>query len=196
MPTDLVAIVREKLNNDEARAKARAILGPTTPTKGGAITASGVKPATPTDNRCLLLDVSGSMGAEIEPGKTAWDALNRLSLQFAGVRRIAFSTSAHAISTGSLPRPNGGTDMAAAFEMMKKIGCRHGVLITDGEPNDEFTALNAAKGLRLDIFYVGAGARPAFLDRLAAQCGGTAQSASLKSASKHALEVKIKGLLT
>jgi hypothetical protein len=145
--------------------------------------------------QCLLLDVSGSMAEDCEPGRSKWDALRKMLGNFFGVRMYAFASECIPCSmsiVGGLA-PGGTTDMAKAFRVIKRAGVGSLILITDGEPNDEEDALRAAAGLRIDIFYVGAGPRPSFLDRLAAACRGTAQTANL--AKPQELTAKIKPLL-
>jgi hypothetical protein len=143
--------------------------------------------------QCLLLDCSSSMEEDVEPGTSKHDALRRLLPQFLGTRRFAFSDACAAVS--ALPAPNGTTDMAGAFGAIKRAGVRHAVLITDGVPNSEAAALREAKGLRLDIFYVGAAPRPAFLDKLAAATGGTSHSSTLNTRGAGRLTAAVKQIL-
>lgn len=136
--------------------------------------------------KCLLLDVSGSMAEECEPGRSKWDALQALmpSLAVFGVRVFAFANSCVSMSVAGLPRPGGGTEMGAAFRTVKAHGAHNIVLVTDGLPSDEADAIRAAAGLKVDIFYVGPAPRPAFLDRLARATSGSAHSANLAAPRK------------
>ena len=143
--------------------------------------------------QCLLLDCSSSMEGDVEPGCSKWSALRRLLPQFLGVRRFAFASDCRSVT--DLPRPSGTTDMAGAFAAVKRAGIRHAVLITDGEPDSEAAALREAKGLRLDIFYVGPPPRPAFLDQLAAATGGTSHSSTLNPRGVGRLTASVKQIL-
>lgn len=129
--------------------------------------------------RCLLLDTSGSMSEDVEPGQSKIDALRSLALQFPHERKFAFASGCTEVS--QIPQPGGTTDMAAAFAHIKKeAGIRHAVLITDGLPDSEGAALREARGLRLDILYVGPPPRPAFLERLAQATGGSFHATTLR----------------
>lgn len=153
----------------------------------------GVSRADP-QGQCLLLDVSGSMAEHVEPGRSKWQALTELLPQFSGVARYAFSDACSRV-TAQLPPASGGTDMANAFRAIKSAGIRHIVLITDGKPDDEESALRAANGLRIDILYVGPLPEPDFLARLAKSTGGTRQATTLKRATQAQIVAKARALL-
>ncbi len=143
--------------------------------------------------QALLLDCSASMREDAGEGKTKWEALRSLLPQFGPARRFAFGS--RCLETAALPQPNGSTDMADAFATLKRAGIRHAVLITDGEPDDENAALREARGLRLDIFYVGPPPAPPFLARLAKATGGTAHTSSLRDAAAKRLVARVKEIL-
>jgi len=67
------------------------------------------------------------------------------------------------------------------------------VLVTDGLPDDEESALREASAIALDIFYVGPAPKPEFLDRLAraAKAGSKAELASLSAGSSLKRQVNL-----
>jgi hypothetical protein len=145
--------------------------------------------------RCLVLDVSASMASECEPGVSKIRALRRLVAKLPAVRTYAFAMSVREVTSSAIPDPSGSTDLAAAFARIKRDGYRSAVLITDGEPDSEEAALDSARGLQLEIFYVGPHPQPDFLRRLAAITGGQAHAADLGRSGREELETKIRGLL-
>lgn len=157
--------------------------------------ASGTQPVSP----CLILDVSGSMEEMCEPGRRKIDALRKLVMDLGSAPRsiYAFSEDVELVSAATIPEPAGCTWMHRAFERVKADGCTAAVLITDGLPSvDERIVLAAAKGLHLEIFYVGPPPKPRLLDKLAAMCGGKAQQADLRQVARKQLQATIRGLLT
>lgn len=138
-------------------------------------------------SKALLMDISGSMmGGPIE-------RLREIAEDFKGVRRFTFSDYCKEVPMrDKIGGADGGTNMAGAFCSIKDAGILHCVLITDGQPNDKKSALHDARGLKIDIIYVGPEPRPKFLDDLAASTGGTTESVSLQSL---AIEGKITKLL-
>lgn len=137
---------------------------------------------------CLLLDISSSMnGLKIAKLRTLAD-------QFKGTRRFEFSTWCQELAfTEQISDDGGGTAMHVAFEFIKKAGIKHTVLITDGEPDNEQLALDAAKGLRIDILYVGPDPAPDFLRHLCRGTGGKYGDVTLDDIKS--LTTRIKGML-
>jgi hypothetical protein len=84
---------------------------------------------------------------------------------------------------------------ARAFNRVKSDGYSSAVLITDGLPDDESQALNSARGLSMEIFYVGPAPKPGFLDELAAIAGGQAHAADLGRTGRQELETRFGGYL-
>lgn len=146
------------------------------------------------DTECLLLDVSGSMRDVCDNRSTKENELWKLAAQFPGVRRFAFASSCEEIPESQIRHAGGGTNMAAAFMDLKAKGIQHAVMITDGMPDNAAAALAAAKGLQVDVFYVGPDPAPQFLRDLATACGGSYGQATFGSGSK-ALEAGVRGLL-
>jgi hypothetical protein len=133
----------------------------------------------------ILVDVSGSMSdTDSRGGRSRYDvACEELAILQNGnpgkIAVLAFSNNTIFVPTGQPPLLGGGTDLAGAlkFAKMADTGDMRFVVISDGEPADQGTALSEAaqyKG-RIDVVYVGPEERPSgreFLRRLAALKGG------------------------
>jgi hypothetical protein len=145
--------------------------------------------------RCLVLDVSASMASEYEPGVSKIQALRKLVAELPAAPTYAFATGVRKVTSARIPEPDASTDLAGAFDHIKRDGHHSAVLITDGQPDSEEAALDSARGLQLEIFYVGPPPKPEFLDQLAAITGGRAEDADLSSYGRQELETKIRGLL-
>lgn len=145
--------------------------------------------------RCLLLDVSGSMAEDAGDGKKKIAALRQIVLDFPHERKFCFSSDCE--ETDQIPSPSGGTNLALAFCILKRASIRHAVLITDGLPDSEQAALEQVKDgrLKLDIFYVGPPPAPSFLTELATLTGGQFQSSTLKTSEQPRLTQAITALL-
>ena len=153
----------------------------------------------------LVVDMSGSMGANDAPGGISrYDAaeqeLRQLQKQLPGkVAVVAFSNSPQFCPGGVPPRMGGSTDMGAALRFVHAAdGCAQIVLISDGEPNSEAETLAVAREFahKIDTVYIGpesghyARGR-SFLEKLAAATGGT----SMKSAAPGLLKEQVESLL-
>jgi hypothetical protein len=104
-----------------------------------------------------VLDVSSSMGDHLGPPLTRKiDKLRELAARFPDTRKFEFSSSAREIQPGEqISDPQGGTAMHIAFNVARTGGVDHIILVTDGEPDSKELALATARGLRIDVFYVG-----------------------------------------
>lgn len=132
----------------------------------------------------VLIDTSGSMSAHDAPsGQSRYDAacreLGMLQAKHPGkVGVIAFSSSVVFCPGGVPPFLGGGTDLTAALDYCHLVnGLCELVVISDGEPNDERSALASARRFDQSVIstvYVGpeGGSGQAFLRRLAAASGG------------------------
>jgi len=136
----------------------------------------------------LIVDMSGSMGANDAPGgisryEAAEAELRRLQEQFPGkLAVIAFSDIAEFAPTGIPRRIGNGTNLAGALRFVKPAdgtGIKF-IVISDGQPDDEQAALDVARTFtdRIDCVYIGpedggAWGGRAFLERLAKASGGT-----------------------
>lgn len=142
----------------------------------------------------LLLDVSGSMGEWCSANKRKIDALRELADEFKDVRRLVFSWGVDELKTSDqVPEPSGETSMHLAFMECKKLGLTHLVMITDGIPDNEQSALKHARGLKIDVFYVGPDPALEFLRELARETGGSYGKASLDLRKE--LEGRVRALL-
>lgn len=145
--------------------------------------------------RCLLLDISGSMAYPAGTGRTKFEELKRAIAEFRSERVFVFSNDCEERGgVDDLPEyPAGGTMMDIAFETVKGKGIVHAIIVTDGCPDSESRALQAASGLCLDILYIGPPPVPGFLGDLARVTGGQFGTASF--AVQGQLTTKIRGLL-
>src|SRR5208337_3398430 len=120
-------------------------------------------------NICLILDVSASMSCDVEPGKSKINALRDTVLGIVGNPVcIEFSTEARVASKNKISNPKGQTYLSRALELAKDQGFKDCLILTDGDVSnpDKPIALEQAKGMNLQIMYIGAGPRPEFLDQL------------------------------
>lgn len=146
----------------------------------------------------LLIDISGSMGEYVGDNKTKYehvrDILKKLPSE---ITTYGFNDVCEKFENSALPEPCGGTNMAWAFFRMKNNKHSEIILITDGEPNSEKDALNAAKELnKIDIIYIGPEPMPDFLKKLAKATNGNFTNVDmLATGAGLQLENKIKGLL-
>jgi hypothetical protein len=129
-----------------------------------------------TAGRVILCDVSGSMnGPRIARlreylGEVWPESRARLAAFANGFRWVE--------SPDRLPSPMGGTNLAHALVEVGKAFPAHVVVISDGEPDHEESALRAAAMLpgSVDVFFVGDDddlQGRLFMGRLAAAGGGT-----------------------
>ena len=148
----------------------------------------------------LLIDISGSMADWVESNEG--ESFSKYQLMLTLLEKIPQNITKYAFDSGIeeitdiLPLPRGGTDMSRAFDYVKKKGKKEIVLITDGEPDSEKDALLSAKGLKIDIIYIGQQPQPAFLDKLANATGGSFTNIDLiQAGSVLELENKVQLLL-
>ena len=155
-----------------------------------------------TEDVMLLVDVSGSMAAEIEPvkqypgephrqGKRCIDALREVvndlkSQSNEPIPMIAFGLSdmSSVNFVHDIPEPGGGTPLAAALDLAREYGANRVVVISDGIPDDQNAAMEAARRFagRIDVVFVGVPGDHGsiFLDELARKSGGKRFEGSLK----------------
>jgi len=149
-------------------------------------------------NKPLVCDVSGSMDAYVEDSNLrAIDVLRECVENFEGAPMYAFHSFPERIYHSSkLGEPRGGTEMASAFDLVKKDSFKEIILITDGQPNNESAALKSARGLKIDIIYIGPPPTPTFLEKLAKVTGGKFEKLSLIGpAASKSLEDKVRLLI-
>lgn len=145
----------------------------------------------------LLLDTSGSMLDMAEPGLAKIEALNQVVKLLNPEACYDFNYTCQKADKNTRFEASGSTNLLDALETVKADGHKEIVLVTDGEPtSDRDLTLAAAKNLKVEIVYVGPEPRPQFLDQLAAVCGTTIISASMKRKELKKLQRHISGLLT
>ena len=151
-----------------------------------------------TEKSCLLLDVSGSMDDPAEPGVRKITALRSVVAGLSAPAIFAFSRRCRRVTRETIPNPDGGTALHIALAHVRARGMTRVVLVTDGLPDDEQAALDQARGLALEICYVGPAPQPEFLSRLAAaaRAGSSATQCSLASGDRAKLAQRMTLLLT
>ena len=124
----------------------------------------------------FLIDTSGSMDDRVKKVRKI-EAVREVMAMIPNANKICFSSNVHI--TDSIPEPNGGTNMARAFEYvatMKGSNPKKIVIVSDGEPDNKALAFNSALKLHIpvDVIYIGAeGDRgEAFMKELASKTGG------------------------
>lgn len=123
----------------------------------------------PQENRCLLLDTSGSMSSNDDTGRRKIEALADLIQDFPHEVKFTFNDDVSKFKNEDDLVPEGSTRLATALVTVHDRGMRHVILITDGRPTESRRfCLEAAKTIeRLDILYVGPEPAPKFLEELA-----------------------------
>jgi Mg-chelatase subunit ChlD len=138
----------------------------------------------------LLVDCSSSMSAYIRTGGTRIAKLRQVvdDLREQGPVPVAEFSGRGVRVVDSVPAPQGGTPLADAIEFGHREGANHLVVVTDGCPNSETAAFDAARRFAnvIDVFYIGdgndRGAR--FAEELAKMTGGTAHLTDLCDGKK------------
>lgn len=131
----------------------------------------------------LLLDTSGSMSGEVEPGLRKIDALREIVKGLPNGPTYSFNSTCIKISRDEIPEPMGGTVMSLALHMIKADGHKKVVVVTDGNVNsfDQEATLSEVSGIELQILYVGPDPMPDFLSTLAQASGGFCSAEDLKN---------------
>lgn len=134
----------------------------------------------------VIVDTSGSMSAnDSRDNKSrytvACEELAQLQANLPGkIAVIAFSNEVAFCPSGIPTNYGGGTELATALQFTKvadNIPGMRFILISDGEPHNEQTAMAVARTYKnkIDVIYVGPEDRPTgrtFLQRLAMATGG------------------------
>src|SRR5690606_21290112 len=107
----------------------------------------------------ILCDTSGSM-AERAGAKRKIDHLREAlrSVFRPGITIIEFNSVPRVVeSPNDISEPSGGTDMASGIRLAAAETPERTIIISDGEPNNESDALEAAKHLSgtIDVIYCG-----------------------------------------
>jgi len=104
----------------------------------------------------ILADVSESMAAQAWGGQRKIDVL-RAALSTAPPARVIAFASAPVLVIGALPEPSGSTAMHRGLELAASLAPAHTLVISDGQPDDEASALTIAERVPgvIDVLYVG-----------------------------------------
>lgn len=162
------------------------------------------KPKSPESACCLLLDISGSMSERIKDNYDYYDSeredgleprrvdqmfkVVRETPECQGLTTFVFSASCRILET--IPaeddhfRTESSTNLSDAFLTVKAAGYYNAILVTDGCPDSEYAAINAAAGMKLGIIYIGKPPIPEFLERLAKATDGTFEIADMRTTSQ------------
>jgi Mg-chelatase subunit ChlD len=129
----------------------------------------------------LLVDCSSSMREPIRSGERRIDALRKVvaNLRSTHPVPVAAFPGTHGVElVDSVPEPRGMTPLHWAIEFGTRERANHLVVVTDGEPDSEPAAFEAARafGGPIDVFFIGdagtsRGAQ--FARQLAEATGGT-----------------------
>jgi Mg-chelatase subunit ChlD len=149
----------------------------------------------------LLVDCSGSMADRIQTGERKIDALRTVVTNLRTTHPVpvaAFgSRSGAVVIVETVPEPHGNTPLDKAIDFGAQAGATHLCVVTDGQPNSEALAFDAADrfGKPVDVFYIGNGHDYGlkFAQELARRTGGTCHLSDLGKPKE--LEQKIAGLL-
>ena len=144
-------------------------------------------------DKALLVDISGSMSDLAYEGETRFSIMEKVLAKLPKINLFAFNSECKRVAF--LSNPYGGTDLANAFYMVKSEGFKKTTLVTDGKPDSESLAFEAANGLWIDIIYIGPRPVPTFLMDLAARFGSLMDNPLVTDGSSLMLEKKIQGLL-
>jgi hypothetical protein len=123
----------------------------------------------------FLLDVSGSMNEKVGKERKI-DHLRDVMSSYPNANKFCFSDDVY--NKQNIPEPNGSTNLAKGFRYLQntEFKAKRVVLVSDGEPDNESSALNEANKLfvPVDIIYIGdKGSRgERFMERLASSTGG------------------------
>lgn len=134
----------------------------------------------------IVCDVSTSMdehAGALRKIDILRDALKSVVLQYPGARILAFS-SAPQWSSANLPEPSGGTALHLALRLAATLRPAGTVVLSDGEPDNDDMALEAAEQMtgKIDVIYCGPDSNKKarnFMYRLARRGGGTAVQVNL-----------------
>lgn len=153
------------------------------------------------ENILLLLDCSGSMGSSMRNGKQRIEGLRETVRDIQSekeLRMVQFGSGFEPSFVTAVPNPAGGTPLHTAIDFSRTSGAGRLIVISDGCPDSEAFALEAATrfGGRIDVVFVGdPGERgEIFLKRLAESTGGESFTGDLSLPKE--LAGAVLGLLT
>jgi hypothetical protein len=111
----------------------------------------------------LLVDASGSMSSVVKSGERKIDALRTVVKTLRETHPVPVAAfgccGRQTIMVDVVPEPSGGTPLAEAIDFGKVKGANHLVVVTDGYPDNAYSAFEAADrfGGKIDVFYIGDG---------------------------------------
>lgn len=133
-------------------------------------------------NIFLLLDCSGSMSSTINNGKRRITGLRETVRSIQAERNdnplkmVQFGVGHEPNFITSIPDPSGGTPLHLAIDFARANRAGRAIVISDGIPDSQGAALEAASrfGGRIDVVFVGNPGEPGerFLKQLAESTGG------------------------
>lgn len=147
----------------------------------------------------LLVDCSGSMDTRVRSGERKIDALRKVVSTLRESHPVpvaafgALGADVQVIDT--VPEPSGGTPLHRAIQFGTREGATHLVVVTDGQPDSEGAAFDAARefGNPIDVFYIGdgndSGAR--FATELATRTGGVVNMTDLGQPKQLAAKIRL-----
>lgn len=113
----------------------------------------------------ILVDISGSMADYMSGGVSKWEhakkAMENLQSTYAGkLAIVSFHTTPQLCIDGHIGEPTGGTQLATALDFVQSLTSMPGVkviIISDGQPQDAYEALERAKLLtvEIDVIWIG-----------------------------------------
>lgn len=139
--------------------------------------------------KALVLDLSGSMSQRVG-GDRKIDILHQaiagLPLQQYVI--LLFNSKTEVFQGGTFPEPSGGTALHMALGATATLNPEHTLIVSDGMPDDEDQALEAAISLpgRISTLYIGSDDNHeaiAFMRRVAAIKGGEFYNQDLRTGS-------------
>jgi Mg-chelatase subunit ChlD len=148
----------------------------------------------------LVVDCSGSMAETTDKGERKIDALRTVVAEVrerVACKVLAFGHAWQPEIVDAVPEPSGGTPLHDAITTAKGHRATHLIVVSDGIPDSQTAALEAARdfGGKIDAVYVGpkGGPGPQFMQQLAGLTGGTSDALDL--AQKELVGKRILGFL-
>lgn len=147
------------------------------------------------NERCLLLDTSGSMNSYCDRITTKIEALKKILSSLKCKHMYAFSSFARRYKINENLYAAGGTNLYPALLLMKEDKQKEGIIITDGAIQDQDLTLKFLEenpDVKLQVIYVGPkDYKPSFLDTLAEKTGGLCTVEDLASPKELAEKITL-----
>lgn len=144
----------------------------------------------------LLLDCSGSMGSYTRSGKSRIQELREAAGEIQRekeMRMVQFGYGYEPSFVTRIPDASGGTPLHTAIDFAKSNKAGRAIVISDGIPDNQQLAMEAAQRFagRIDVVFVGdpGEAGELFLKRLAESTGGESFTGDLAEPKKLAGKV-------